>query len=212
MSESGDVQQISNEPANDSFLASAESSIICPKDKRGTLVECVLDGELRAMQCSHCGGNWLRGAVYRLWQQNQPQEQQNVLPTRLDVPFEPPITDAQASLCPECQHYLSRVKLGQKHSFYLERCSNCGGIWCDRGEWEVLQQMGLQASLSYIFSGEWKTRIKALEYAERERQATTDKLGEDISQRLFELAEMLEKHPNGDFGVAYLMRRFDQTS
>ncbi|MEO0491332.1 MAG: hypothetical protein AAFZ49_17540, partial [Cyanobacteria bacterium J06659_2] len=66
--------------------------------------------------------------------------------------------------------------------------------------------------LSYIFSGEWKTRIKALEYAERERQATTDKLGEDISQRLFELAEMLEKHPNGDFGVAYLMRRFDQTS
>jgi hypothetical protein len=27
---------------------------------------------------------------------------------------------------------------------------------------------------------------------------------------LFELAELLEQHPNGDFGVAYLMRRVDQ--
>ncbi|MEB3210385.1 MAG: zf-TFIIB domain-containing protein [Leptolyngbyaceae bacterium] len=192
--------------------SAAEKSLRCPKHKHATLMERVLNGGLPAMTCPECEGDWLPGETYRAWQQRQPEAQQNVLPTQLNVPFEPAATDTQASLCPECQHYLSRAKLGQKHSFYLERCSNCEGIWCDRGEWDVLQRMGLQASLSYVFSGEWKTRLKALEYAERERQATIDKLGEDIAYRLFELADLLERHPNGDFGVAYLMRRFDQSS
>jgi Zn-finger nucleic acid-binding protein len=187
-------------------------AIMCPKDKQVPLVDQVLNHDLHTMHCPECAGYWLPGEAYRLWQQRQPIDQQNVMPKVLDVPFESSTTDTQAALCPECQHYLSRAKLGQKHSFYLERCSNCGGLWCDRGEWEVLQQMGIQASLSYVFSGEWKTRLKALEYAERERQATIDKLGDDIAERLFELAELLERHPNGDFGVAYLMRRFDQSS
>ncbi|MEM7773041.1 MAG: zf-TFIIB domain-containing protein [Cyanobacteria bacterium P01_E01_bin.6] len=183
----------------------------CPKNKSITLTDIVLNGDLPALHCPDCDGHWLPGENYRKWQQNQSPAEQNVMPTVLNVPFDVSAEDAQAALCPECQHYLSRVKLGQQHSFYVERCSNCDGVWCDRGEWDVLQTMGLQASLGYIFSGDWKNRIKALEYAERERQATIDKLGKDIAHLVFELAEMLEHHPNGDFGVAYLMRRFDKS-
>jgi Zn-finger nucleic acid-binding protein len=183
----------------------------CPKDKNTALVDHVLDGGLAAFHCPACGGNWLSGDRYKAWQQQQPQELQNAAPMLMDVPFESSPTDTQAALCPECTHYLSRMKIGQKHSFYVERCSNCGGIWCDRGEWEVLQKMGLHGSIEQIFSADWKIRIKELEYADRERQATIEKLGEDIAERVFELAELLEHHPNGDFGVAYLMRRFDKS-
>lgn len=56
----------------------------------------------------------------------------------------------------------------------------------------------------------WQTRVKALELAAREQQALTDKLGPDIAEKIFNLARLLENHLNGDFGVAYLMRRFDQ--
>jgi len=187
-----------------------ELAIACPKDKQVSLVETVLNHGLSVLRCPNCEGHWLPGEAYQTWQQQQPEAIQNAAPTLMNVPFEPSPTDTQAALCPECNHYLSRAKVGQRYSFYVERCSNCGGIWCDRGEWEVLKKMGLHGSIQQVFSADWKNRIKQLEYSNRERQATIEKLGEDIAARVFELAELLEKHPNGDFGVAYLMRRFDQ--
>jgi hypothetical protein len=74
----------------------------------------------------------------------------------------------------------------------------------------MLHQLELQAHIDYIFSADWQAQVRELEHTERERQATVDKLGPDIAQRVFELADLLEEHPNGDFGVAYLMRRVDQ--
>lgn len=197
---------------NKGHVGFLESVVDCPKDKTTALVDCVLANGLSAFQCPDCGGNWLPGDRYEAWQQQQPPEVQQATPTLMDVPFEPSPTDTQAALCPECNHYLSRMKIGQKHSFYVERCSNCSGIWCDRGEWDVLQKMGLHGAIEQIFAADWKLRMKELEYADRERQATIEKLGEDIAHRVFELAELLEHHPNGDFGVAYLMRRFDDKS
>lgn len=183
----------------------------CPKDKEVSLVEAMLQGGLPVLQCPDCKGSWITRADYARWQTKQPPETLEANPKLLDVEFERSPLDTQAALCPACHHYLSRTKVGHRHSFYVERCSNCEGIWCDRGEWDALTQMGLQASIDQIFSTDWKARIKALEYRERERQATIDKLGEEIACRIFELAELLEAHPNGDFGVAYLMRRFDQS-
>jgi len=45
---------------------------------------------------------------------------------------------------------------------------------------------------------------------ELERQAVIDKVGVEMAQRVFDLADLLKKHPNGDFAAAYLMRRFDR--
>ena len=183
----------------------------CPKDKQVALTDVILNDGLSALCCPQCEGYWLQGAQYKAWQQKQPQDLQNATPKLIDVPFDSSPSDTRAALCPECHHYLSRTKVGQQNSFYVERCSNCEGIWCDRGEWEVLEKMGLHAAIEQMFSPDWKMRIKELESVHRERQATIAKLGEDIATRVFELAELLESHPNGDFGVAYLMRRFDQS-
>lgn len=183
----------------------------CPKDKTVSLVEADLIDGLSALNCPTCEGYWLPRDRYEQWRQHQPEDLRNALePKVMDVAFEKPSSDAHAGLCPACSHYMSRVKVGQRHSFYVERCRNCEGIWCDRGEWDVLRQMGLHAAIDVIFTTEWKARIRELESIERERQATLDKLGDDIASRIFELAELLENHPNGDFGVAYLMRRFDR--
>ena len=36
-----------------------------------------------------------------------------------------------------------------------------------------------------------------------------EKVGEELANQVFEMAAKLESNPNGDFAVAYLMRRFD---
>ncbi|MEM6435006.1 MAG: hypothetical protein AAF773_14320, partial [Cyanobacteria bacterium P01_D01_bin.115] len=123
----------------------------------------------------------------------------------------PPSLDNRAALCPDCKHYLVRGRIQLKElMFFVERCPNCQGYWCDRGEWDVLQQLQLDQHLNYIFNDQWQAQVKALDLTIREKAATIEKLGPEIADKIFELATLLENHPNGDFGVAYLMRRFEE--
>ncbi|MBW4484791.1 MAG: zf-TFIIB domain-containing protein [Tildeniella torsiva UHER 1998/13D] len=187
----------------------------CPKEGEIELQDSQLAPELAVKACPSCGGAWIPPENYVTWQQQQIDPEQpvkvTVLPLSLSTSFQPAALDNRAALCPDCRSYLVRGRITlQQGSFYVERCPNCTGIWCDGGEWEILQQLELQAHIDYIFSADWQAQVRELEHSEREKLATIDKLGPDIAQRVFELAELLEQHPNGDFGVAYLMRRVDQ--
>jgi Zn-finger nucleic acid-binding protein len=183
----------------------------CPKDKEG-MTEGKLMGEIPVEQCSSCGGTWIPPEEYANWQEKQlPIELSSAIVDHiLDVDNTPSLLDTRAALCPTCNCYLARAKVSAKKPFYVERCPNCKGIWCDRGEWEVLEKTGLHQLIGRIFSPEWQTLTREREQFAQERRATADKLGPELASRVFELAELLGKHPNGDFGVAYLMRRFDK--
>lgn len=184
----------------------------CPKDKNETLVDGFLSGDLPVKHCVECQGSWISSTDYEPWRSQQ--RRQMIPPTyvtrEVGRDFIPPETDMKAGLCPECNRYLSRSKVMAKNPFYVERCPSCGGFWCDRGEWEILEELELHDSLEQIFSGEWQARVRSVLQSEKERDATIDKLGPDVAEMVFQLAEVLEQHPNGDFGVAYLMRRFDK--
>ncbi|MGF1536233.1 MAG: zf-TFIIB domain-containing protein [Elainellaceae cyanobacterium] len=160
--------------------------------------------------CESCGGQWISGEAYSQWRQQQPLAIREPAPQVLasSAPASP--YDNRAALCPACGFYLARVRVGQPQSFFIERCKNCEGIWCDAGEWDTLVAAGLQGAIDRFFAEDWQTQVKALEYQYKERQATVEKLGEDLAQRLFDLAQALEDHPDGEFGVAYLMRRFEK--
>lgn len=188
----------------------------CPKEGGVALQPQTLPPGLNAHHCPSCGGNWIPPEHYADWQQTQaaPPEPGTVavLPLTVAAPTPPSSLDNRAALCPDCRSYLVRGRLNlQNCSFFVERCPSCGGIWCDGGEWEILQALQLHTCIPAIFSSDWQARVRQLEHGERERQATIDKLGPDLAERLFALANELEDHPNGDFGVAFLMRRFDQS-
>lgn len=181
----------------------------CPKDKSVEMLNDTLPGGLAAKACPTCEGHWIPPETYKAWQEHQPPSNQPISQA-IDIPYKPAPLDAKGALCPDCGGFLSRAKVGSSTPFYVERCGNCGGIWCDRGEWDVLTAIGLHTRIEQLFSSDWQIKSREVDYARRERQATIDKLGEELAQQLFDLAERLEKHPNGDFGVAYLMRRFEK--
>lgn len=187
-----------------------ELIVLCPKDRKTELADSVLAGDLAVKCCPDCKGTWIPPENYETWQQRQGHPHDSSLPKTLNVDYVQSSLDAKAALCPDCNCYLSRARVSLKSPFFVERCSRCNGIWCDHGEWEVLETLGLHTSIERLFSSEWQIRMKEREYSERERQATIEKLGEPLAERIFELAELLENHPNGDFGVAYLMRRFEK--
>ena len=182
----------------------------CPKERKITLTDGTLTETLAVKQCPDCKGTWIPAEHYKEWQAKRvrPETIAQVMPKMLDVEFVQSPLDAKAALCPDCGSYLARAKVGMKSPFYVERCLSCGGIWCDRGEWDALEAMGLHSAIEQLFSSEWQVLSREREHLAMEKQATIDRLGLELANQVFELAEVLEKHPSGDFGVAYLMRRF----
>lgn len=188
----------------------------CPKEPQIELAPGTLSYGLNAQCCPECGGAWIPPEHYIDWQHRQgilldQEPHVEILPSQVQLDFTPSSFDNRAALCPDCRHYLVRGRIDlQSTTFFVERCPNCKGYWCDRDEWMVLEALKLDKHLEYIFSELWQNQVKKWELVARERQATIDKLGVDIANKIFELADLLESHPNGDFGVAYLMRRFEQ--
>lgn len=186
--------------------------MLCPKDRKTPLNTSLLGDSLTSHQCPDCKGTWIPPGEYETWQARQ--QRINPDPARLtqplDVDFVESPYDAKAALCPDCGSYLARAKVSLRKPFFVERCPSCGGIWCDHGEWAVLEKLGFHTTIQMLFTQEWQTRVRHHELLEQERQATIDKLGSQVAEQVFALAKVLEDHPNGDFGVAYLMRRFER--
>lgn len=71
----------------------------------------------------------------------------------------------------------------------------------------MLEKLKLHTNIAQIFSGAWQAQVRASHLHELERQAVIDKVGIEMAQRVFDLADILAQHPNADFAAAYLMQR-----
>ncbi|OKH18620.1 zf-TFIIB domain-containing protein [[Limnothrix rosea] IAM M-220] len=183
----------------------------CPKCREIELTDFDLGEELTSYHCEQCEGDWLSGERYQAWQQTQ--DRPAIVNTTLNLKsdFSPGETDSKAALCPECRRYLSRAKIPVVTPFYLERCPECNGFWCDRQEWDILQKLSLHTSLEYIFTSEWQHKVREQQHSVSERQALIQKLGQDLATEVFDLEEKLAATKDGDFAVAYLARRVTES-
>lgn len=187
----------------------------CPKC-RSELANGILSDLLLTKHCSACGGDWIPGRMYQAWKSERPKiasssaSSHDTIVRNYHLPYTPSPFDAKAANCPECNSIMVRGKIALKDPFYVEHCLACGGIWCDRGEWEILERLQLHTNITQIFSSGWQAQARASHMHALERQAVIDKVGVEMAQRVFELADILVKHPNGDFAAAYMMRRFDR--
>ncbi len=169
---------------------------------------------LAAQCCSSCHGHWLPALDYQRWQSLNAGIDaipEPILPLALETAYQPAPLDGKAGLCPDCGTFLKRSRLNlKKNSFYVELCPVCNGIWCDDGEWAIFEALGLHIQIPIVFQFEWQNQVRKLEQIERQRMALVEKLGPEIANRIFELGDLLKAHPQGDFGVAYLMRKFEK--
>ncbi len=167
---------------------------------------------LLTKHCQECAGEWIPGHNYQTWRSQHPGSAPNpdVLAKNYHLSYNPGSLDAKAAPCPECERLMARAKISLRQPFYLEHCLTCGGIWCDRGEWEILERLNFHTNIPQLFSGSWQASARASHMNELERQAVIDKVGVEMAQRVFDLSDILAKHPNGDFAAAYLMRRFER--
>lgn len=173
----------------------------CTRCKEGNLQASFIEQQFRAHTCDHCGGNWILVEDYVSWKERNPQysfAQGSV--TDDDV------ADSQRALiCPVTGVIMRKLRITKDSSHRLDYSMAVGGVWLDKGEWELLKSAGLAGSLNTILTEQWQTKIRDQKAEETFTQLYLNKFGEGDYQKIKALREWLASHPNKADLRSYLL-------
>ncbi|MDD5135579.1 MAG: zf-TFIIB domain-containing protein [Candidatus Omnitrophota bacterium] len=177
--------------------------MICPVCKTVALQNEDLLQNLVAKSCKQCHGRWIPSYQYWQWL----DKHGDILPEKpKEEAISLPVEDTGAGkLCPECGHFLTHRKVGHSMDFSLDRCSNCGGIWFDRNEWEVLLSRNLHDEVHFVFSSPWQKQVREEENTQIYESRIEKILGPEDYGKLKDMATWIKSHPNKSTIVSYIL-------
>jgi Zn-finger nucleic acid-binding protein len=112
--------------------------------------------------------------------------------------------DQKTGMCPSGHGIMIRAKVDIDEPFYLEKCTACGGIWFDKGEWQRIAENNLADNLSIIWSRSWQRKQSPKKNRDNFLKTNRKLLGEKIFTSVLELAEKLKDPPEKDRAIAFL--------
>ncbi len=171
----------------------------CTGCEDGVLKPSFIDDLFRAHTCNTCQGNWILVEDYVRWKENNPQ-----YPAAEDLTYEVEDTET-ALLCPQTGSIMRKFRLTSQNSHRLDYSSRVGGIWLDKGEWELIKQDGLASSLNAVLTSQWQKNIRMNTAKDNFSALYEDKFGDDTYQKLKELRSWLDENPNKADLRAYLL-------
>jgi Zn-finger nucleic acid-binding protein len=162
----------------------------CPKCQTPTLMPTMLSGGLSVKGCSRCGGVLVDLLAYRAW-----ADQRGIDVAGAPRPSAGLVDDtSRAIACPNCAAVMIKYRIASEAGNKLDYCANCDEVWLDGGEWQQLEDLGLQLNLGTLLTEPWQRRVRH-EAAARTRDARLrEQLGADFA-RIAEFREWLNRHP-----------------
>jgi Zn-finger nucleic acid-binding protein len=112
--------------------------------------------------------------------------------------------DQKTGLCPAGHGIMIRARVELDETFYLERCTACGGIWFDKGEWLRIAEHNLADQLPALWSKAWQRRQREESARESYLDLNRKLLGDRLFDAVMALASQLKTHPERDRAVALL--------
>ena len=157
----------------------------CPKCKNVALEKASFEAPY---SCSQCGGIWvLNEEINKLTEASF--DDQQVEKTDDDD------YDSKTGLCPNGHGIMIRAKMDFETPFYLERCTQCGGIWFDHGEWNQVARNHLFDNITEFWTMAWQRKHQQEKNREHFLELNKDLLGNDVFDLVLTLAEKLKDHP-----------------
>lgn len=114
--------------------------------------------------------------------------------------------DSKTGLCPSGHGVMIRAKVDIDEPFYLEKCTACGGIWFDKGEWQRIAENNLSDNLSIIWSKSWQRNQSKTKNRKSYLETNQKLLGEQTFKEIMDLSEKLKTHPERDRAIALLQQ------
>ncbi len=174
----------------------------CTSCHEGTLSPGFIDSLFRAHICSHCGGNWVLIEDFLAWKESNPEYS-----FAKDIGYAEgeDIDSAKAMLCPVTGSLMSKFRISSNTNHRIDYSASVGGIWLDKGEWQLLKQEGLAASLNVLVTQSWQRNIRAETAKDNFVDMYEAKFGKDVYAKIKELREWLQSQPQKSDLRAYLL-------
>ena len=160
-----------------------------------------LEANLTVASCGSCGGHWLSHKNYSAWL----KQHGDTIPEKPFSEVEFDVNDVQeAKLCPDCGRILLKYKVGHGLDFFVDHCAGCGGVWLDTNEWNALRDKNLHDEIHRIFSTSWQNGIRGDRMAEKLDQVYEQRFGSESYEKIKEMREWLQNHPQKQAIFAFL--------
>jgi hypothetical protein len=156
----------------------------CPRCST-TLSEVKYDGQIVDV-CPGCKGEWLRaGELQALVEHHDevfsPQELASMDAVSKEI-FTAESKDHDELNCPVCEDVqMEHFNYGDTSGIILHKCTDCGGIWADKGELQKIEEVvdGWKASLGQDMPkyGQTLQKIEVQEQAELDKDVSISRFG-----------------------------------
>ena len=173
--------------------------MLCTSCKSGKLNPSYIDSLFRAHTCDNCGGNWILIEDYVSWKERNPDQEFTT------VEVEDVQDSGKALLCPVSGAIMRKLRINKDSAHKLDYSARVGGVWLDKGEWELLKQEGLAGSLNAILTEQWQTKIKDQKAEATFEALYREKFGDEDYEKVKQLRSWLTDNPNKADLRAYLL-------
>jgi len=163
----------------------------CTSCNNGVLKETHLEADFWAHTCSSCGGNWILIEEFSVWKDaNSDYNFSNDI-----LVEETEITDSKKALiCPSSGIIMRKFKISATNEHKIDYSSRVGGVWLDKGEWELLKSEGLAGSLNSILTNHWQAQIKQTNALTNFSDLYLEKFGSENYKKAKEFRDWLTNH------------------
>jgi Zn-finger nucleic acid-binding protein len=172
----------------------------CPVCKKALLTQTSLEAELPAYECKQCRGNWISAREYWRWLERHSP----TLPEKAtDVADVEAADTVQVKVCPDCRQTMLRYLVGHGTGIGLDQCGGCGGIWFDRGEWDLLKSRNLHDEVHGVFTAPWQSAVRREASRARLETIHRQRLGADYEE-IKRIRSWIDGHSARDQIIAFL--------
>lgn len=173
----------------------------CTQCKQGDLSPTFIDSLFRAHECKHCGGNWILIEDFLSWKEKNPNHQFN---DSIDISEEAEDT-TNALLCPVSGTIMTKYRISATTDHKVDYSNAAGGIWLDKGEWQLLKQEGLAGSLNSLVTGHWQNKLRQTTTQNNFEELYKSKFGEENYETIKAFREWLNQQEQKADMRAYIL-------
>ncbi|MGL6159285.1 zf-TFIIB domain-containing protein [Microbulbifer sp.] len=174
----------------------------CTSCNSGVLKPHFLDELFRAHICSACGGNWILIEDYVAWKEHNPQ---HTFPSDLDFAQVDVADSRKALLCPVSGAIMQKFRISSRSDRRVDYSPAVGGLWLDKGEWELLKSEGLAGSLNAVVTHQWQQKVRQESARGTFSEIYRQKFGEEVYEKIKDLRAWLQAQPQKADLRAYLL-------
>lgn len=174
----------------------------CTSCQNGTLVPSFIEGQFRAHTCSNCGGNWILIEDYVSWKERNGDYE---FSEEINAEESSAEDSKKALLCPVSGTIMRKFRISASNEHRIDYSALVGGVWLDKGEWELLKSEGLAGCINSVVTQTWQRALKEKNTTQNFSEIYKDKFGEENYQKIKELRAWLNSQAQKSDFRAYLL-------